>query len=101
MRIHYTLANEFANSSIVYEKTKKNSKFIESLANLIIGISLATLMADNIDVIDSAEILKVIDKKEIYDICHGCGQLYGSAAGFPVILVGPELQVRAQGSTRP
>ena len=68
MRIHYTLAIEFANSSIVCEKTKKNSKFIESLANLIIGISLATLMADNIDVIDSAEILKVIDKKEIYDI---------------------------------
>ena len=29
-------------------------------------------------------------------ICHGCGQLYGSAAGFPVIPVDPELRVRAR-----
>ena len=34
-------------------------------------------------------------------MCHGCGQLYGSAAGFPVILVGPELQVCARGPQDP
>ena len=30
-------------------------------------------------------------------MCHGCGQLYGSAAGFPVIPAGLELWVLARG----
>ena len=34
-------------------------------------------------------------------MCHGCGQLYGSAAGFPVIPAGPEFRVRARGPQDP
>ena len=36
-----------------------------------------------------------------HQFCHGCGQLYGSAAGFPVIPVGPEFQVSARGPQDP
>ena len=31
-------------------------------------------------------------------MCHGCGQLYGSVAGFPVIPAGPEFRVSARGT---
>ena len=34
-------------------------------------------------------------------MCHGCGQLYSLAVGFPVIPVGPELLVRAWGPQDP
>ena len=34
-------------------------------------------------------------------MCHGCGQLYSSAAGFPIILVGPESRVHARGPQDP
>ena len=40
--------------------------------------------------------------KEIANyMCHGCGQLYGSAAGFPVIPAGPEFQVGTRGPQDP
>ena len=37
----------------------------------------------------------------LYIMCHGCGQLYGSAAGFPVIPEGPEFRVRTWGLQDP
>ena len=34
-------------------------------------------------------------------MCHGCGQLYSSTVGFPIILVGPESRVHAWGPQDP